>query len=79
VTTDERRARRLPREKRRALRTPRPPEAGWALGAGGLPKASWATLAVLLVALGVLLLAVGYLGYGAMILILACAAAVNLL
>jgi hypothetical protein len=31
------------------------------------------------VALGVLLLAVGYLGYGAMILILACAAAVNLL
>ena len=79
MTTEKRRARRLPREKRRALRTVRPPETGWALGAGGLSKASWGALAVLLVALGVLLLAVGYLGYGAMILILACAAAVNLL
>ena len=79
MTTEKRRARRLPREKRRALRTPRPPDEGWALGAGGLPKASWATLAALLVALGVILLTAGYLGYGAMILILAVAAAVNLL
>lgn len=76
MTTEKGRARRLPREKRRA---PRPPEAGWALGADGLPKVSWVVLAALLVALGVILLAAGYLGYGAMILILACAAAVNLI
>ena len=57
----------------------RPPESGWELGAGGLTKASWAVLAVLLVALGVLLLASGYIGYGGVILILAVAAAVNLL
>lgn len=57
----------------------RPPESGWELGAGGLGKVSWAVLAVLLVGLGVLLLASGYMGYGAIILILAAAAAVNLL
>ena len=37
-----------------------------------------ATLAILLAALGVLLLASGYVGYGGIILILAAAAAVNL-
>jgi hypothetical protein len=74
VTTEKRRLRRLPREKRER----RPPETGWELGAGGLTKASWATLAALLVALGVILLVAGYIGYGAMILILAGAAAVNL-
>lgn len=56
----------------------RPPETGWELGASGLTKASWVTLAVLLAALGVLLLASGYIGYGGIILILAGAAAVNL-
>jgi len=65
-------------EPRRQRRT-RPPESGWELGAGGLGKVSWSILAVLLVALGVLLLASGYLGYGGIILILAAAAAVNLL
>ncbi|WP_217914236.1 hypothetical protein [Miltoncostaea marina] len=64
-----------PRKQRRA----RPPERGWELGAGGLGKVSWGVLAVLLVGLGVLLLASGYMGYGGIILILAAAAAVNLL
>lgn len=60
-------------------RSPRPPEAGWELGASGLTKVAWCVLAILLVALGVLLLASGYIGYGGMILVLAAAAAVNLL
>lgn len=63
----------------RPRRSARPPESGWELGAGGLGKVAWGILAVLLVALGVLLLASGYLGYGGLILILAAAAAVNLL
>lgn len=60
-------------------RSARPPESGWELGAGGLGKVAWGVLTVLLAALGVLLLASGYMGYGAIILILAAAAAVNLL
>ncbi|MGD9570618.1 MAG: hypothetical protein AB7V62_01880 [Thermoleophilia bacterium] len=60
-------------------RSARPPESGWELGAGGLGKVAWGVLTVLLAALGVLLLASGYLGYGGMILVLAAAAAVNLL
>jgi hypothetical protein len=64
---------------RPSRRDERPPESGWELGAGGLTKASWATLAATLVALAVLLLASGYMGYGGIILILAAAAAVNLL
>lgn len=56
-----------------------PPVDGWQLGADGLGRVSWGVLAVLLAALGVLLLASGYIGYGAMVLILAGAAAVNLL
>lgn len=81
VTTEKRRARRAPGAKRRVLvrRPAPPPETGWHLGAAGLTKASWGTLAILLLGLGVLLLAVGYIGYGAMILVLAGAAAVNLL
>lgn len=67
------------REKRTKRRRPAgPPEGGWALGAGGLPRAFWGTLAVLLLALAVYLLAVGYVGYGGVIVILALAAAVNL-
>ena len=65
-------------EREKPRRPTRPPETGWELGAGGLTKASWATLAVLLVALAVLLLASGYIGYAGIILILAGAAAVNL-
>jgi hypothetical protein len=65
-------------EREKARRSTRSPETGWEFGAGGLTKASWATLAVLLVALAVLLLASGYIGYGGIILILAAAAAFNL-
>ncbi len=54
-----------------------PPETGWALGAGGLPRAFWGILAVLLVGLAIYLLAVGYIGYGAVIGLLGLAAAVN--
>ncbi len=63
---------------RKPRRSARPPESGWELGASGLGRVAWAVLAVLLVGLGVLLLASGYVGYGALILILAAAAAVNL-
>jgi hypothetical protein len=66
-------------QERRRRRPAGPPETGWTLGAGGLPKVFWAVLGVLLVVLAVYLLAVGYIGYGAVIGILAAAAAVNLL
>lgn len=69
-------------QRRRREAPPRrgvvPPVDGWHLGAAGLGRVSWAVLAMLLVALGVLLLASGYYGYGAMVLILAGAAGVNL-
>jgi hypothetical protein len=55
------------------------PASGWTLGAGGLPKAAWLVLAVLLIALGAVLLGVGYLGYGILIVIVGLAAGVNLL
>jgi Flp pilus assembly protein TadB len=66
------------RQKRQRRRPSGPPESGWAFGAGVPPKAFWATLAVLLLILAVYLLAVNYIGYGAVILLLAAAAAVNL-
>lgn len=56
----------------------RPPGSGWTLGAEGLSRAFWIVMTVLLTGLGVVLLASAYLGYGAMILILAAAAAVNI-
>ena len=55
-----------------------PPESGWAFGAGGLPRAFWLVLGALLLGLAVLILVLGYVGYGALLLILAAAAAVNL-
>lgn len=55
-----------------------PPEQGWTLGAGGLPKAFWAVTCVLLVGLAALILVLGYNVYGTMVLVLAAAAAVNL-
>ncbi len=55
-----------------------PPEQGWTLGAGGLPKAFWAVLCVLLIGLAALILVMGYNVYGALVLVLAAAAAVNL-
>jgi hypothetical protein len=71
--------RRVPEPAPKPRRSARPPETGWQLGASGLSKVAWGILAVLLVALGVLLLVSGYIGYGGIILILAAAAAVNLL
>jgi hypothetical protein len=68
-----------PVQERRRRRPAGPPESGWTLGAGGLPKVFWAVLGALLLALAIYLLAVGYIGYGAVIGILAAAAAVNLL
>ncbi len=69
----------MPEPPEKPRRSARPPETGWELGAGGLTKVAWGILALLLVALGVLLLVSGYIGYGGMILVLAGAAAVNLL
>ena len=43
-----------------------------------MPRMGWIVLTVLVGALALLLLAAGYIGYGAMIAILAAAAAVNL-
>ncbi len=54
-------------------------ESGWEFGATGLDRAAWAGLGVFLIALGVVLLISGYTGYGAIILVLAGAAFVNLL
>ena len=69
----------MPETSQKPKRSARPPETGWELGAGGLGKVGWSVLTVLLVSLAVLLLFSGYTGYGGMILILAGAAAVNLL
>lgn len=55
-----------------------PPEEGWSLGAGGLPRAFWAVMVVLLGALAALVLVLGYTVYGFLVLVLAAAAAVNL-
>jgi len=59
-------------------RAERPPGSGWELGAAGLGKVSWLGVALFLVAIGVVLLIAGYIGYGAMILVLALAAGANL-
>lgn len=70
----------MPEEPTKRRRLPSgPPEAGWTFGAGGVPRVAWGTFAVLLTGLAVYLLAVGYVGYGAVIAILAASAAVNLL
>lgn len=55
-----------------------PPEKGWTLGAEGLPKAFWGTMAILLLALAGLILVLGYHTYAALVAVLAAAAAVNL-
>lgn len=65
---------RPPRPARRGA----PPEQGWVFGASGLSKAQWGGITAALVALAVLLLALGYYGYGALVLCLAAAAGVNL-
>jgi hypothetical protein len=57
---------------------PQDPGSGWALGAAGLPKAAWFVLAAIAIALGAILLGIGYLGYGILIVIVGLAAGVNL-
>ena len=52
---------------------------GWGFGASGIPQGFWVGLSVVLVALSIFLLGEAYTGYGVMVLILALAAAVNLL
>jgi hypothetical protein len=69
----------VPQTSQKPRKPARPPETGWELGAGGLTKVAWAILAILLAGLAILLLVSGYIGYGGIILILAGAAAVNLL
>ena len=69
----------VPEPSDKPRRSTRPPETGWELGASGLTKVAWGVLALLLTALGILLLVSGYTGYGGIILVLAAAAAVNLL
>lgn len=64
-------------DEERPRRRGAPPERGWALGASGLPRAFWGGLATLLLALAVLLFVLGYYGYGALVMVLAAAAAVN--
>lgn len=59
--------------------TARPPAQGWALGAGGIPAGFWAGLASVLAAVGIVLLATDYTGYGLLLLVLGLAAAVNLI
>jgi hypothetical protein len=51
---------------------------GWTLGAGGLPKSAWLVLALVAIMFGVVLLGIGYLGYGLLIVIVGLAAAANL-
>jgi len=55
-----------------------PPEQGWTLGAGGLPKAFWAGVSLCLIGLAILILVLGYNVYGVLLLVLAAASAVNL-
>jgi hypothetical protein len=48
------------------------------LGAGGLPKSAWLVVSLIAIVLGVVLLGIGYIGYGVLIVIVGLAAAVNL-
>ncbi len=57
----------------------RSPGAGWSLGADGFSKAFWVFMTLVLAGIGVGLLASGYVGYGGMLLVIAAAAAVNVL
>ena len=56
-----------------------PPVGGWGFGAAGIPTGFWVGLSAVLVVVAVVLLAVDYTGYGALLLVLGLAAAVNLI
>lgn len=70
VSDPERSRRRLPSG---------PPVGGWGFGAAGIPAGFWVGLSAVLMVVAVVLLATDYTGYGALLLVLAFAAAVNLL
>lgn len=57
----------------------RPPGSGWSLGADGFSKAFWVFMTVVLAGIGLILLTSGYVGYGAMLMVIGVAAAVNVL
>ncbi len=56
-----------------------PPVGGWGFGAAGIPSGFWVGLSGVLVAVAIVLLGVDYTGYGALLLVLGLAAAVNLI
>ena len=56
-----------------------PPVGGWGFGAAGIPTGFWVGLSAILVVVAIVLLAVDYTGYGALLLVLGLAAAVNLI
>lgn len=51
---------------------------GWGFGAAGIPGGAWAGLSAILMVVAIVLLATDYTGYGALLVVLAFAAAVNL-
>lgn len=56
-----------------------PPVGGWGFGARGIPTAFWTGLSAVLMVVAVVLLVTDYTGYGALLAVLALAAAVNLI
>ncbi len=52
---------------------------GWGFGAAGIPNGFWVGLSAVLVVVAIVLLATDYTGYGALLAVLALAAAVNLI
>ncbi len=56
-----------------------PPVGGWGFGASGIPPGFWIGLSALLLVVAIVLLATDYTGYGALLAVLALAAAVNLI
>ena len=56
-----------------------PPVGGWGFGAAGIPNGFWVGLSAVLVVVAIVLLATEYTGYGALLAVLALAAAVNLI
>lgn len=66
-------------ERTRRRRPSGPPVGGWGFGAAGIPSGVWIGLSSILLVVSVVLLATDYTGYGALLLVLAFAAAVNLI
>lgn len=70
----------MPGPERTRRRLPSgPPVGGWGFGAAGIPPGFWIGLSAVLMVVSIVLLATDYTGYGALLLLLAFAAAVNLI